>query len=86
MSRIVLGVAGGIAAYKACSLLRHFTETGHDVTVVPTQAALASLDRFLVNQMQRYNIPIASGMVAGESLTKALLAMLATAIGLMAAK
>ena len=34
----------------------------------------------------RYNIPIASGMVAGESLTKALLAMLATAIGLMAAK
>lgn len=41
MSRIVLGVAGGIAAYKACSLLRHFTETGHDVTVVPTQAALA---------------------------------------------
>ncbi len=34
----------------------------------------------------RYNIPLASGMVAGESLTKALLAMLATAIGLMAAK
>ena len=29
---IVLGVGGGIAAYKACSLLRHFTETGHDVT------------------------------------------------------
>lgn len=41
MSRIVLGVSGGIAAYKACSLLRHFTETGHDVTVVPTAAALA---------------------------------------------
>ncbi|MDO5711311.1 MAG: bifunctional phosphopantothenoylcysteine decarboxylase/phosphopantothenate--cysteine ligase CoaBC [Micrococcales bacterium] len=40
MSRIVLGVGGGIAAYKACSVLRHFTETGHDVTVVPTDAAL----------------------------------------------
>ncbi len=40
MSRIVLGVAGGIAAYKAASLLRRFTETGHDVTVVPTAAAL----------------------------------------------
>jgi phosphopantothenoylcysteine decarboxylase/phosphopantothenate--cysteine ligase len=39
-SRIVLGVAGGIAAYKACELLRLFTESGHDVTVVPTSAAL----------------------------------------------
>lgn len=38
--RIVLGVAGGIAAYKACSLLRLFTEAGHDVTVVPTASAL----------------------------------------------
>ena len=38
--RIVLGVAGGIAAYKACLLLRLFTEAGHDVRVVPTAAAL----------------------------------------------
>ncbi|WP_406831085.1 bifunctional phosphopantothenoylcysteine decarboxylase/phosphopantothenate synthase [Pedococcus sp. KACC 23699] len=40
MARIVLGVGGGIAAYKACSLLRLFTEAGHDVTVVPTESAL----------------------------------------------
>jgi len=40
MSRIVLGVAGGIAAYKACLLLRRFTEAGHDVQVVPTQNSL----------------------------------------------
>jgi phosphopantothenoylcysteine decarboxylase / phosphopantothenate---cysteine ligase len=39
-ARIVLGVSGGIAAYKACELLRLFTESGHDVTVVPTAAAL----------------------------------------------
>ncbi len=38
--RVVLGVSGGIAAYKACSLLRSLTESGHDVTVVPTAAAL----------------------------------------------
>jgi len=38
--RIVLGVAGGIAAYKACELLRLLTEAGHDVTVVPTESAL----------------------------------------------
>jgi phosphopantothenoylcysteine decarboxylase / phosphopantothenate---cysteine ligase len=38
--RVVLGVGGGIAAYKACELLRRFTESGHEVTVVPTSAAL----------------------------------------------
>jgi len=37
---VVLGVAGGIAAYKAAELLRRFTESGHDVTVVPTPSAL----------------------------------------------
>ncbi|HYI59234.1 MAG TPA: bifunctional phosphopantothenoylcysteine decarboxylase/phosphopantothenate--cysteine ligase CoaBC [Microlunatus sp.] len=40
MSRVVLGVAGGIAAYKACELLRRLQAEGHDVTVVPTAAAL----------------------------------------------
>jgi phosphopantothenoylcysteine decarboxylase/phosphopantothenate--cysteine ligase len=38
--RIVLGVAGGIAAYKAADLLRKLVEAGHDVTVVPTESAL----------------------------------------------
>jgi phosphopantothenoylcysteine decarboxylase / phosphopantothenate---cysteine ligase len=38
--RVVLGVGGGIAAYKACELLRRLTESGHDVTVLPTSAAL----------------------------------------------
>ncbi|HVY09427.1 MAG TPA: bifunctional phosphopantothenoylcysteine decarboxylase/phosphopantothenate--cysteine ligase CoaBC [Mycobacteriales bacterium] len=38
--RVVLGVCGGIAAYKACELLRRFTESGHDVHVVPTASAL----------------------------------------------
>jgi phosphopantothenoylcysteine decarboxylase/phosphopantothenate--cysteine ligase len=37
---VVLGVGGGIAAYKAAELLRRLTESGHDVTVVPTDAAL----------------------------------------------
>src|SRR5450755_1939739 len=38
--RIVLGVGAGIAAYKACELLRLLTESGHDVRVVPTPDAL----------------------------------------------
>jgi phosphopantothenoylcysteine decarboxylase/phosphopantothenate--cysteine ligase len=37
---IVLGVAGGIAAYKSCELLRRFTEGGASVRVVPTESAL----------------------------------------------
>jgi phosphopantothenoylcysteine decarboxylase / phosphopantothenate---cysteine ligase len=38
--RVVLGVGGGIAAYKACEVLRGLTETGNDVRVVPTRSAL----------------------------------------------
>jgi phosphopantothenoylcysteine decarboxylase / phosphopantothenate---cysteine ligase len=38
--QVVLGVGGGIAAYKACELLRLFTESGHRVRVVPTASAL----------------------------------------------
>ncbi|WP_222844298.1 bifunctional phosphopantothenoylcysteine decarboxylase/phosphopantothenate--cysteine ligase CoaBC [Buchananella hordeovulneris] len=38
--RIVLGVTGGIAAFKAPLLLRLLTEAGHQVRVVPTRNAL----------------------------------------------
>ncbi|HVM26196.1 MAG TPA: bifunctional phosphopantothenoylcysteine decarboxylase/phosphopantothenate--cysteine ligase CoaBC [Mycobacteriales bacterium] len=38
--RVVLGVSGGIAAYKAVELLRRLTESGSEVRVVPTAAAL----------------------------------------------
>lgn len=40
MTSVVLGVCGGVAAYKAAILLRQFREAGHDVTVVPTPSAL----------------------------------------------
>jgi phosphopantothenoylcysteine decarboxylase/phosphopantothenate--cysteine ligase len=38
--RIVVGVSGGIAAYKACTVVRQLTEAGHRVRVVPTESAL----------------------------------------------
>ena len=41
MARVILGVGGGIAAYKVCELLRRLTEGGHSVKVVPTDAALS---------------------------------------------
>lgn len=40
MANIVLGITGGIAAYKATGLIRGFTELGHDVKVIPTANAL----------------------------------------------
>lgn len=40
MTEVVLGVAGGIASYKAAELLRLFTESGHSVRVVPTESSL----------------------------------------------
>lgn len=36
---IVVGVGGGIAAYKACMVIREFTKAGHSVTAIPTAAA-----------------------------------------------
>lgn len=38
--RIVLGIGGGIAAYKSALLLRLLTEAGHHVVPMPTRAAL----------------------------------------------
>ena len=35
MSAVVLGVSGGIAAYKACELLRRLSESGGGVLRVP---------------------------------------------------
>jgi phosphopantothenoylcysteine decarboxylase / phosphopantothenate---cysteine ligase len=40
MARVILGVGAGIAAYKACELLRLFKENGHSVRVIPTPDAL----------------------------------------------
>jgi len=42
---IILGVGGGIAAYKACDLLRRLQERGFAVTVVPTPSSLNFVGR-----------------------------------------
>lgn len=38
--RILVGITGGIAAFKAATIVRSFTEQGHDVKVLPTENAL----------------------------------------------
>lgn len=43
--RIVVGVTGGIAAYKAVSLVRGLVKRGATVTVIPTESALRFVGR-----------------------------------------
>ncbi|MDT5174553.1 MAG: phosphopantothenoylcysteine decarboxylase / phosphopantothenate---cysteine ligase [Mycobacterium sp.] len=38
--RVIVGVSGGIAAYKACTVVRQLAEAGHSVRVIPTESAL----------------------------------------------
>ncbi len=40
ISKVILGVGGGIAAYKSCDLLRRLQDRNYEVTVVPTPSAL----------------------------------------------
>lgn len=39
MARILLGITGGIAAYKSCELIRLLVKDGHDVVPLPTAAS-----------------------------------------------
>ena len=39
VARILLGITGGIAAYKACELVRLLVKAGHDVLPLPTRGA-----------------------------------------------
>ena len=45
MARILLGVTGGIAAYKAVELVRLATKAGHSVRVVQTRTSLEFVGR-----------------------------------------
>ena len=46
MARILLGITGGIAAYKACEVIRLLVRGGHDVFPLPTAAA----ERFVTSE------------------------------------
>nr|WP_227996079.1 bifunctional phosphopantothenoylcysteine decarboxylase/phosphopantothenate--cysteine ligase CoaBC [Glycomyces albidus] len=65
---VVLGVSGGIAAYKACILLRLLKESGHDVTVVPTEAALKFVGEATWEALS--GRPVASGVFSDVSEVK----------------
>jgi Phosphopantothenoylcysteine synthetase/decarboxylase len=51
--RVVVGIAGGIAAYKAVGVVRGFVKAGHDVHVVATEAALRFVGRPTLEAISR---------------------------------
>ena len=53
MARIVLGISGGIAAYKALGLIRPLITRGHRVDVIPTASALRFVGRPTLEALSR---------------------------------
>ena len=51
--RVVVGITGGIAAFKAVSIVREFVRAGHDVQVVATEAALRFVGRPTLEALSR---------------------------------
>lgn len=56
--RIVVGITGGIAAYKALGVVRGFVHDGHDVHVVATDAALEFVGRSSLEALSRNSVSV----------------------------
>ena len=61
--RVVVGISGGIAAYKAVGVVRALVLAGHDVHVVPTAAALKFVGRPTLEAISRN--PVESDLYDG---------------------
>src|SRR6187551_28450 len=57
MARVLLGVTGGIAAYKACELTRLFVRAGHDVTPILTADAETFVSAKTFEALARREMP-----------------------------
>ncbi len=56
--RVVVGITGGIAAYKALGVIRGFVNDGHDVHVVATDAALEFVGRSSLEALSRNSVSV----------------------------
>ncbi len=54
--RILVGITGGIAAFKAVSLVRLLTENGHEVKVVPTENALRFVGKTTLEALSKNSV------------------------------
>ena len=58
MANVVVGVTGGIAAYKSAALIRLFTEAGHNVQVVMTTNATRFIGSTTLEALSRNKVQI----------------------------
>lgn len=58
MAKVVLGITGGIAAFKSASLIRLFTEAGHSVKVVATPNALRFIGKATLEALSHDSVGI----------------------------
>ena len=65
MASILLGVTGGIAAYKACEVLRLFEKAGHAVRVVMTHAATEFVGPLTFETLSKFPV-LTDGHPLGE--------------------
>lgn len=56
--RILLGVSGGIAAYKSVLLLREYQQQGADVRCIATPAALRFIGKDTLSALSRHPVPV----------------------------
>ena len=65
MSRVLLGVSGGIAAYKACELVRLLSQRGHELRVVATRNALEFVSALTLQTLS--GAPVRSELLAADA-------------------
>ncbi len=53
---VIVGITGGIAAYKATGIIRQLTEAGHNVKVIPTQNALRFIGATTLEALSHNNV------------------------------
>lgn len=58
MANVVVGVTGGIAAYKSAPLIRMFTEAGHSVQVVATANAFKFIGRATLEALSKNSVSV----------------------------
>ena len=56
MSRIILGITGSIAAYKAADLASQLTKAGHEVTCVLTKSALEFVTPLTLSTLSKHPV------------------------------
>jgi len=54
--KILIGITGGIAAYKICELIRMFKRSGAEVAVIPTENALNFVTKLTLQTLSQNNV------------------------------